>query len=504
MSAASAPFGSVGRRVWRVPARVLISVLLAIALAGCDNDRAETTDPAAEDAAAAGDPIPALGEEPPPVPSAAPPDPANPDVPRAAEPPVAEAVEAAAADVPPEAGPIAEAEPEPPPLAAQDLADDEEILARLAAADVDAGWRFGQRCGACHSLAIDPPPGGDRLGPPLAAVARNLVASTDDFDYSPALLELRGAGITWNIARLDVFLADPAAAAPGTTMSIPGIASPEDRINVIAYLVDLADQSAAAAMGIGTTPGAGAETIAERIEQANPAAGEALASARCGACHLFTEAGAALAGPNLYDIVGKTIGAGANYGYSAALRTLNAAGEIWTLALLDAFLQSPSLAIPGTRMGFTGIADATDREDIIAYLRLLADEPLPLTAGIGVPRPGFQPATFTAEQAALGGAYYELYRCAACHGPDLRGRVDIGGLGDAPTLTGPNFERRWYPGSVEALFSSILTRKDLPAGVAAEHSAAIVAYILRQNGFRSGGAALPADAVLLETIGFFQ
>src|SRR5690606_16679467 len=107
-------------------------------------------------------------------------------------------------------------------------------------------------------------------------------------------------------------------------------------------------------------------------------------------------------GPNLYDIVGAVIGGKEGFNYSVAFRNLNADGAIWTYDRLDAFLQSPAAAIPGTRMGFAGVADISDRAAIIAYLRTLAPElyPLAVDAGteVGAPREGLEPVTFTIAQ----------------------------------------------------------------------------------------------------------
>ncbi len=495
---------------WSRPA--LLAVVFLLAVAGCDGGSdAERAEVPVEPPVAAADEIPVAEAAAPPVivePPAElgrPVEPPAEDNAAAAEPPPPEPADiprsaAAAPDGPVEpAGEVGLAAP----LAA-DFTVDDELLARIEAADADAGWRFSQRCAGCHSLSADPQgaAGEAQVGPPLAGVVGALIGGAEGFIFSEAFVALRDAGLEWNLARLDAFLADPTGAVPGTAMSRAGIADPADRANVIAFLVDLADRSAAAALGIGG--GGGATALATRIEAADAGRGEALASARCGGCHRFGEAAAVLVGPNLFDLLGNPVGGDPLFDYSPALQALNAAGEIWTLPLLDAFLEGPSLAIPGTRMGFTGVADEAERAAIIAYLRLLAPEPYPLRGAIGAPRPGLLPAAFTAVQAELGAGYFDEFDCAVCHGDDLRGRVDIGGLGDAPALAGPNFERRWYPGNVGALFDYILNRKNLPVSVNDVQAAALVAYILRRNGFRAGQSPLEPDTAVLEAIGFYQ
>ena len=39
------------------------------------------------------------------------------------------------------------------------------------------------------------------------------------------------------------------------------------------------------------------------------------------------------------------------------------------------------MAIPGTAMAFVGLPKPEDRADVIAYIRTLSDNPLPLPAG---------------------------------------------------------------------------------------------------------------------------
>ena len=50
----------------------------------------------------------------------------------------------------------------------------------------------------------------------------------------------------------------------------------------------------------------------------------------------------------------------------------------WTYADLDAFLTAPAKVLPGTKMAFAGIASATDRANLIAHLRTLSTNPMPL------------------------------------------------------------------------------------------------------------------------------
>jgi len=50
----------------------------------------------------------------------------------------------------------------------------------------------------------------------------------------------------------------------------------------------------------------------------------------------------------------------------------------WTYDDLNKFIASPKGFVPGTAMGFAGIQKDSERADVIAYLRSLADTPAPM------------------------------------------------------------------------------------------------------------------------------
>jgi cytochrome c len=115
--------------------------------------------------------------------------------------------------------------------------------------------------------------------------------------------------------------------------------------------------------------------IAVRLASASAEKGQA-AIKPCQACHTFEKGGPNRVGPNLYDIVGHDRGTGRNgFNFSAAMKAK--AGK-WTYEELDKFLANPRGYIPGTNMSFAGISRDTQRADVIAYLRTLADSPQPL------------------------------------------------------------------------------------------------------------------------------
>jgi len=82
-----------------------------------------------------------------------------------------------------------------------------------------------------------------------------------------------------------------------------------------------------------------------------------------------------LLGPNLYGIVGGPKAHAQTFNYSAALK---GKGGDWNFEELDKFVHNPKGAIPGTIMAFAGIPSADERANVLAYLRSLADSPVPL------------------------------------------------------------------------------------------------------------------------------
>ncbi|MDY6924313.1 MAG: cytochrome c family protein [Pseudomonadota bacterium] len=89
--------------------------------------------------------------------------------------------------------------------------------------------------------------------------------------------------------------------------------------------------------------------------------------ARCRACHTINEGGSNMTGPNLHGVFGRQAGGLAGYNYSSALRQ---ADFLWDGERLDHWLENPRTFLKGTKMSFAGIPDATDRRDVIAFLKV--------------------------------------------------------------------------------------------------------------------------------------
>lgn len=89
--------------------------------------------------------------------------------------------------------------------------------------------------------------------------------------------------------------------------------------------------------------------------------------ARCRSCHTITEGGPNMTGPNLYGVFGRTAGSQPKFSYSTAVKE---AGFTWDADHLDHWLENPRTFLRGTKMSFPGLPDATDRRDVIAYLKV--------------------------------------------------------------------------------------------------------------------------------------
>lgn len=100
-------------------------------------------------------------------------------------------------------------------------------VAAAAPPDIVHGEAIYARCQACHALAYD------RTGPRHCGLFGRRAGSVKDFAYSDAM---KRANIVWDEKTLDIFLANPLKAVPGTAMGYAGVADSKERADLIAYL----------------------------------------------------------------------------------------------------------------------------------------------------------------------------------------------------------------------------------------------------------------------------
>ena len=301
------------------------------------------------------------------------------------------------------------------PAARSQPAGPEPIAAMLAEADIARGESITRKCTACHTFNEG---GAAKQGPNLYNIVGADIAAREGFGYSDAMAEHPGE---WSYANLNAFLFKPKSYIKGTKMTFVGLKKARDRADLVAYLRTLAaspqplpeggaDEPAKegeaepkaalpaepdgkqAAGGpapapetedrlgwsfslIGSAMAAEpAESLAERLAAADPEAGKKVWR-KCKACHTIDKDGKKRIGPNLWNIVGADVGAREGFKYSKGMLAF---GGQWTYERLDAYLTKPRKVVKGGKMSFVGLKKPKDRANVIAFMRMMADEPLPL------------------------------------------------------------------------------------------------------------------------------
>lgn len=117
-----------------------------------------------------------------------------------------------------------------------------------------------------------------------------------------------------------------------------------------------------------------------------------------------------------------------------------------------------------------------------------------LAFGFSAKARGQSAGIFTEAQAQRGQTLYAS-KCASCHGQALEGA-------SASALTGSKFAGKWFGKTVDDLY--FITRTQMPYGAGGSLSQpeylAIVAHMLRVNGYRAGERELPTDSAQLKQL----
>ena len=158
--------------------------------------------------------------------------------------------------------------------------------------------------------------------------------------------------------------------------------------------------AAAPAASGGEAAPTGPAPIAPLLATADVKAGDQFAHRVCVACHTFDKGGKNGVGPNLWGVVERPHDSAPGFDYSPAMEKFR--GQPWTFDALNTWLYKPSARVPGTRMSFAGITNDKQRADVIAYLRSLSDNPVPLPKPeeAAAPAPAAKPAAGAAPGAA--------------------------------------------------------------------------------------------------------
>ncbi|MEM7442617.1 MAG: c-type cytochrome [Pseudomonadota bacterium] len=134
---------------------------------------------------------------------------------------------------------------EPEPAAGSTVApttsagEDGTVLSQVTDANIAAGEQTYRMCVACHSLEADGP---SLNGPHLWRIVGRPVASVDGYPYSASLNAFAETSGVWDIAALNDYFENPMASMPGTSMIFRGIRDPDDRANLLAFLMSLSDE----------------------------------------------------------------------------------------------------------------------------------------------------------------------------------------------------------------------------------------------------------------------
>jgi cytochrome c len=124
----------------------------------------------------------------------------------------------------------------------------------------------------------------------------------------------------------------------------------------------LARASAFAGIALIVVGGAAAAATSRTPLHGDPAHGAAIYE-RCLACHALAYD---RTGPRHCGLYGRRAGSVQGFAYSPAMKRSRI---VWNDQTLERFLANPMQTIPGTAMGYAGVADARERADLIAYIK---------------------------------------------------------------------------------------------------------------------------------------
>lgn len=105
--------------------------------------------------------------------------------------------------------------------------------APAVAGDAANGEKVFRKCKACHAVEE----GKNKVGPSLHNIVNRAVGTVEKYKYSKAMIAYGEGGAVWDEATLSAYLEAPRKAVKGTKMAFAGLKKPDDRADVIAYLM---------------------------------------------------------------------------------------------------------------------------------------------------------------------------------------------------------------------------------------------------------------------------
>jgi len=110
-----------------------------------------------------------------------------------------------------------------------------DIRPLILAANADDGKAVFRKCQSCHTVE---PGGKNGTGPNLNNIVGAAIGDHNGFKTSDSL---KAVGGNWDYVKLDDYLENPKRLAPKGTMSFAGLKKPQERANVIKYLMSFTD-----------------------------------------------------------------------------------------------------------------------------------------------------------------------------------------------------------------------------------------------------------------------
>lgn len=98
---------------------------------------------------------------------------------------------------------------------------------------------FKKQCSACHQIGEGAK---NRVGPRLNGLFGRRAGALEDFTYSKSMARMGADGLTWTLETLDAYVHNPKALVSGTRMNYRGMADPEARLALLAYIREWSDK----------------------------------------------------------------------------------------------------------------------------------------------------------------------------------------------------------------------------------------------------------------------